>query len=389
MKRAGWGLWCAVLLAGCSSDETSDPGTGGQGAIGGSGGGGLIGGAGGTSATGGAGGGTAECDTPPIADAPYPPSPILCDLTWGSTIYRDPSGDSDNWPVTWGDDDALYTAYGDGHGFPPGTASKLSLGFAKVTGSPDSFVGENIPSPSGEQTGDGASGKKASGILMVDGVLYLWMRNADQAGSECQLASSTDHAQTWTAATWTLPELGYCTFINYGQNYAGARDDFVYMVSHDDPSAYEAADHFVLTRVPKAQILERAAYEFFVAVDGTGQPSWSSDVADRGPVFTHTGLCRRSGISYSAALGRYLWWQQLSETTIDTRYEGGLGIYDAPEPWGPWTTVYFTELWDEGPGDAASFPTKWMSDDGRTAWLVHSGEDTFSVREATFTLAGD
>jgi hypothetical protein len=71
----------------------------------------------------------------------------------------------------------------------------------------------------------------------------------------------------------------------------------------------------------------------------------------------------------------------------DTRFKGGLGIYDAPEPWGPWTTVYFTELWDVGPGECASLPTKWMSDDGSTVHMVSSGDDHFSVRKAAFELA--
>ena len=71
------------------------------------------------------------------------------------------------------------------------------------------------------------------------------------------------------------------------------------------------------------------------------------------------------------------------------RFRGGFGIYDAPEPWGPWTTVYFTEVWDVGPGETSSFPTKWMSGDGKTLYLVFSGEDSFSVRKATLALAAD
>ena len=68
---------------------------------------------------------------------------------------------------------------------------------------------------------------------------------------------------------------------------------------------------------------------------------------------------------------------------------GGFGVYDAPEPWGPWTTAYFTNTWDDGPGETASFPTKWMSADGKTVHLVFSGDDHFSVRKATLTTAGD
>ena len=86
-------------------------------------------------------------------------------------------------------------------------------------------------------------------------------------------------------------------------------------------------------------------------------------------VFTHKGRCYRSGITFNAGLKRYLWVQIIPGTEgkkTDTRFEGGFGIYDAPEPWGPWTTVYFTEKWDVGPGETASFPTKWMSADGKT-----------------------
>ena len=94
---------------------------------------------------------------------------------------------------------------------------------------------------------------------------------------------------------------------------------------------------------------------------------------------------------YSSALGRYLYWQQLPNARIadhgDTRFEGGFGLYDAPEPWGPWTTAYYTERWDVGPGERAEFPTKWISRDGTTCWLVFSGDDCFSVRRATLTVA--
>ena len=98
-------------------------------------------------------------------------------------------------------------------------------------------------------------------------------------------------------------------------------------------------------------------------------------------MFTHKGRCYRSGITYNAGLRRYFWSQILPGE--DARFQGGFGIYDAPEPWGPWTTVYFTERWDVGPGESSSFPTKWMSADGTTLHLVFSGDDAFSVRKAT------
>src|SRR5262245_49966606 len=113
------------------------------------------------------------------ADGRQSPSPVIKEIIWSpkETIVRKASG-SDNWPMTWADDDGLYTAYGDGNGFEPRVPEKLSLGFAKVRGLPPDFSGANIRSRTGEQKGEGKAGKKASGLLMVDGVLYLWVRNA-------------------------------------------------------------------------------------------------------------------------------------------------------------------------------------------------------------------
>jgi hypothetical protein len=142
----------------------------------------------------------------------------------------------------------------------------------------------------------------------------------------------------------------------------------------------------VLARVPKDRITERSAYQFFSGLDERQRPRWSREVADRAAVLKDQGRCYRAGITYSAGLKRYLWVQIIPETRgkkADTRFEGGFGIYDAPEPWGPWTTVYFTEKWDVGPGESASLPTKWMSADGKTVHLVFSGDDSFAARKAS------
>ena len=317
---------------------------------------------------------------------PQPPSPVIVAVQWAaaSTIRRDAHG-SDNWPLTWGDDDSLYAAYGDGQGFDPQVGRKLSLGFAKIDGDPANFKGSNIRSTSGEQYGNGGAGRKASGMLMVDGVLWMWVRNANGRGEQCQLAWSEDRGVTWQWSDGVFGEFGHCTFINFGKNYAGARDEYVYMTTPDGPSAYETSDSFVLTRVHKDRIRDRSAYEFFTRLGPDHQPHWSANIADRGPVFSNPGNCRRSGISYDPGLGRYLWLQVLGTGT--KRHVGGFGIYDAPEPWGPWTTVFLTERWDVGPGDAGSFPSKWMSADGRKAVLVFSGEDAFSVRAVTFVIS--
>jgi hypothetical protein len=55
-----------------------------------------------------------------FAAAPYPQSPVIAGVEWAPAdeiIRLAPGGDT--WPLTWGDDGHLYTAYGDGWGFEP------------------------------------------------------------------------------------------------------------------------------------------------------------------------------------------------------------------------------------------------------------------------------
>lgn len=326
-----------------------------------------------------------------VAIAPYPTSPVIAAIEWSpkETIIRH-ARDGDNWPVTWADDDALYTTWGDGTGFVPKVKQKLSLGFARITGFPDEFSGENVRSNS-EQLGQGRDGKKSWGILSVDGILYLWLGHADNKGGMTQLAWSKDHAKTWTFADWKFAEFGMTGFVNFGRDNAGARDNFVYAYSHDGPSADAPADSFVLMRAPKDKLIHRDAWEYFVKIGDEGNPIWSSSIQERGPVFGHPDACLRSAMTWCAPLKRYLWWQHLplprgAKDRGDTRFTGGFAIYDAPEPWGPWTTAFFTPLWDVGPGEHGDFPARWMSPDGLTLHLIFSGDDALSVRRAKVRL---
>jgi CubicO group peptidase (beta-lactamase class C family) len=310
------------------------------------------------------------------------PSPVIKEVRWAraDTVIRMAKG-SDNWPITGGDDGALYTAYGDGWGFDPRVPDKLSLGFARIRGFPPDIVGENIRSKTGEQTGDGPNGKKASGLLMVHGTLYMWARNAKNS----QLAWSEDRGKTWTWENWRIGvSFGCPTFLNFGENYAEARDDFVYTYSPDSDGAYEPADRMVLMRCPKKDLKWWDSYEIFAGLDADGKPRWARDEKRRAAVLSRPGKCYRSMVSYSAPLKRYLWC--VTQPIKEKKGAYGLAIYDAPEPWGPWTTAYVADTWDIDAGESAGFPTRWMSPDGKTLYLVFSGGDAFCVRRAELVL---
>ena len=301
--------------------------------------------------------------------APYPASPVIHGAVFGGEIRRD-AIDSDNWPMTWGDDDAQYTSFGDGFGFEPRIGKKLGMGFARITGGPGDYRGVNLRSD-GERVGDGAKSPKASGILMVDGVLYLWVRNVGNS----QLLWSHDRGKTWQWGFKIESGFGSPAFLNFGRNYSGARDGFVYTYSQDGPTAYESDNSLALARVPKERIRERGAWEFFERFDESGRPVWTTDITRRGAVFAYPANCQRVDAVYDAGIRRYL-------VALGYDHAGGWGLFDAPEPWGPWTTVLHRQ-WDVAGTHGYRLPAKWISRDGLTMTLVFSGvkpNDAFCTR---------
>jgi CubicO group peptidase (beta-lactamase class C family) len=310
-----------------------------------------------------------------VVDPPYKPSDVIRRVRFDppeSIIRKAP--DSDNWPMTWADDGNLYTAYGDGRGFEPLLERKLSLGLARVEGDPLDFHGINLRSESAERTRDGPKGPKASGMLMVDGVLYMWVRNTGNA----TLVWSADHGATWTWGFKFDQSFGCPAFLNFGKNYAGAADDYVYVYSQDGPSAYEPYDGVVLARVPRNRVREREAYEFLAGSSGH-EPRWTRDITARGHVFTYPGHCERLDAVYDAGIRRYL-------LAVSFGHGQGWGIFDAPHPWGPWTTAFITHDWGLGDTHGYRLPSKWISPEGKTVWLVFSGRkenDAFCVRRMT------
>jgi Domain of unknown function (DUF4185) len=208
----------------------------------------------------------------------------------------------------------------------------------------------------------------------------MWVRNVGNA----QLLWSEDHGRTWHWDFKLETSFGSPAFLNFGKNYDGARDDYVYVYSQDGPNAYESDDHVVLARVPKKKVRDRSAYEFFVKLDSSGQPLWTRSIEQRGVVFSYPRHVQRVDAVYNPGIKRYL-------LAAGFNHSGGWGIFDAPEPWGRWTTAFHNESWDVGGTHGYRLPSKWISSDGRTMHLVFSGVkdyDAFCVRKLTLEING-
>ncbi|MFQ5583561.1 MAG: hypothetical protein ACE5GL_03905, partial [Calditrichia bacterium] len=157
-----------------------------------------------------------------------------------STLDERASG-SDNWAITWADDDHQYTSWGDGGGFG-GTNSngRVSLGFARVEGPKNNYQGYNVWGGKNPENPAQFEGK-CYGIISIDGTLWMW-RTGSGSGSTSydsqKLYKSTNHSATWQYAgveyrtndfSPSYPRFYAPTFCQFGKDYAGARDNYVYI----------------------------------------------------------------------------------------------------------------------------------------------------------------
>ncbi len=233
-------------------------------------------------------------------------------------------------------------------------------------------------------------GPKPSGMICVDGVLYFAFQNmlgmrkppfslASQHGSDAHIIYSTSKGGMWTPSfanigTPMFPghQFGGPSFINFGQNNANARDEYVYAVSSDQ---WDNGSNLRLGRVPAHMIVRREAWEWVCAFTPSGEPAWSYDINEAIPVLSLYRWLGLPEMVYLAGIERYLLftWRLHKDFSRDDGTD--LLIFESPQPWGPFSLVHFEEYWE---GKAFNpycprLPLKWLDADGVTGWLQFSG----------------
>jgi hypothetical protein len=339
------------------------------------------------------------------AGSPYPPSPVIESITWHWDTHATAAPGSDLWPVTWASDGNIYTAWGDGGGFG-GTNSdgRVSMGFARIEGVPESYVGINVNGGKNPEAPASFPKKcKTGGILSVDGTLYarLNLQDGEWPNVNFELAWSEDLGATWTKASWVFPRgqgnFKPSRFLNFGRDYADVPAHlagFVYFYGFKQDTNSGSDNSTYMGRVPQDKLKDRSAYEFFEGLDANGKPIWTSNVKDIRPMFTDANGSSGGAVVYNPGIKRYIM------TSFHTG-PGQLGVFDAAQPWGPWTTVAYDDSWGNmgtaGFGLNCDFPQKWMSTDGLTMWSIFSvygdgakkgvnGHDKFNLARAKLVL---
>lgn len=345
----------------------------------------------------------------------FPPSPVITNLVLDWSTHQRHAVGSDNWQLAWADDDHQYGAWGDGPGFGEGGGGRVGLGYARIEGDWNTYRGRNVWGGRDPENPAQFSGK-SWGTICVDAVLYSWVvpDTPDTGGPRdhyryIELARSADHGAHWDKANWRWwreDNLIIPTFLLQGYNQALTQGGYVYSYFIRPQSTNVTQKEFglsvhrpgaiFLARAPKARLFEgREAYEWFTGFKD-GEPGWGA-LWDKQPVLEMpegTGWCVSA--IYNSGLKRYL-----LATEHSVSHRGSLALFDAPQPWGPWTRA---KLWtpsnpfgQERPGSSwawannvffFSFAPKWFSDDGLDFTLVFTGGGNGKNNDSLNTIRG-
>jgi hypothetical protein len=210
--------------------------------------------------------------------APYPSSRVIggVQIDW-STHQRGAPG-SDNFMMTWADDDHQYGIWGDGGGFAGDNRKfRVLLGVARIEGGRDGFRTFDRYGHRDSAEHEAKITGKSWGMVAVGGVLYAWIHPDPPSGTggqwawifrEARLHHSADHGATWQAADWAFTRedgLVGGNILQFGRDYARARDEYVYhyMLEAMQPDAsnseLQTPGKIILLRVPKDRLRERNA----------------------------------------------------------------------------------------------------------------------------------
>ncbi len=322
---------------------------------------------------------------------------------------------ADTWYPTWAANGNLYSPWTDGsvngiHSSSSGRHHPATTGYATIVGDNPlelKIVNPGIYSASPAPYG----GRYPCGSLVYDGVWYYGTYclmdsdgnpgkglNWDILGPFVGFRYSTDYGHTWHACPHTpryplFPEprkpggtvkIGSPHFVDFGKNMEYSPDGMAYLVGQGavtpDPDPRPAnlswitGDQIYMIRVKPGirNMNDRSKYEYFAGFNAQGHAVWKHDFAKIKPLINWNNNCGCVTMTYDAPLHRYLMCITDGGNTI-SRFN--TYILESPSITGPWKLVVYMRHF----GEQAYFvniPSKFISKDGRTAWLCYAANFT-------------
>ena len=347
----------------------------------------------------------------------------------GDTYYNTVSSDGVTYVVT---DDTTY-------GFGGSGSVNSAMMVSKFT-SLSPLIGQNVNTlegfgnAEGGPSGSGLS-SKLSGLISFDGCLFgaVGYQNENDSGNYNQqyygnIIRSCDHGATWTniqgtnSANGTIPSPYTTTswpgttptnfaspnWVMYGADdgtmgYTTANDRvqnanaYVYVISNGQTSSHTACwtdcDAYYLARTPRATLLANpgtTVWQFYTGGDGTQDGAWSTTQANATPILSNAAKLSLASIQYIPALNRYLLltWYYPSGYGNTTTWEA----YDAPAPWGPFTSVPVTNqptgygYYNPVPLQADALAATFSSTTMRVLFAGYWSGSEYSLQFATMTV---
>jgi hypothetical protein len=230
-----------------------------------------------------------------------------------------------------------------------------------------------------------------AGTVNIGGFDYNWPWLGPLVG----FRTSTDYGLTWTDTShtpekplfgetgmWGHPvKMGAPHFVDFGKNMEHSPDGKAYLVgmgaeeNDSEPRnanlSWITADQIYMCRVTPSieNINDISKYEFFGGHSDKGDPIWTDDFQKIKPLIDWNNNCGCVTMTYNAPLKKYIMTITDGWPTVARMNSYFL---ESDNITGPWKLVSYLKDFGEQ-AYFLNFPTKFISDDGKTMWLCYSG----------------
>ena len=347
----------------------------------------------------------------PPEGCPFAPSPDLQGIRF-TGVYSDYHC-GDTWYPSWASDGNLYSPWTDGNtdgvGSYSGKGEDAETGNAVMKGDDPLHLEIINTAPPQVASALPYLGRYPCGSLVHNGIWYYGTYclgpspeiehegmkfNWPVLGPMPGFRISKDYGKTWVPSPLTpekpvFPEpaafmgpvkMGAPHFVDFGKNMEHSPDGKAYLLGMgaeaSDPHpryanlSWITGDQVYLARVTPGveTINDIAHYEFFAGHDAAGQPVWTKDFTGIRPLLEWNNNMGCVTATYNAPLRKYLMC-----VTDGWPTAGKMNSYilEADAITGPWRLVTYMKAFGEQ-GYFLNFPSKFISEDGRTLWLCYS-----------------
>jgi hypothetical protein len=354
----------------------------------------------------------------PPADCPFEPSKSIFGIYFMGIKSGFHFGDT--WYPSWAENDKMYSPWTDGSCWRLDGSREISTSYAGY--------GENALTGQAVIEGDDPlnlkvyslgtcmasaqpyHGRYPCGSLVYNGIWYYGTYCLDPAGQSkygenvinwpwmgpfVGFRYSTDYGRSWndcplspdnplfkeTGINGYPVKIGAPHFVDFGKNMEYSPDGKAYLVAHGADitdkkwrfwnDSWITGDQIYLMRVVPSieNINDISKYEFFAGYDEKSNPVWSNDFKDIKPLLEWNNNMGCVTMTYNASLKKYLMCVTDGGNTCSKM---STYILESDAITGKWKLVSYMKNF----GEQAYFvnvPSRFISKDGKTAWLLYSG----------------